>query len=97
MLPFMLPFMLTPGCYRCMPLSTGDLDVDRQALLQLYNSTGGVSWVDNAGWSTNDANLSNWDGLTLNGSVVWGIHLEGNNLKGKCKNYRIFRCFRESL
>lgn len=59
------------------------------ALLRLYESTGGPSWKYNYGWSqafanpTNIVPIINWKGVATNsqGSVT-SITLEGNNLTG---------------
>lgn len=60
----------------------GDLDVDREALLALYDATGGADWTDNTGWSTDDDDLSLWYGVTVDGTFVSELNLDTNNLKG---------------
>lgn len=56
--------------------------MDREALLALYDSTGGPNWPDNAGWATADTNLSNWYGLVINDTFVQELDLSSNSLKG---------------
>ena len=58
--------------------------MDREALLALYDSTGGPNWPDNAGWATADTNLSNWYGLVINDTFVQELDLSSNSLKGMC-------------
>lgn len=57
------------------------------ALMDLYQSTGGANWNNNSGWSTADPNVvqyvGNWHGVITdaNGHVVY-LLLSGNNLVG---------------
>ncbi|CAM9474636.1 unnamed protein product [Ectocarpus fasciculatus] len=55
---------------------------DRDALVALYDATGGSNWTKNGNWNT-DADLSKWYGIFVNdqGRVV-GVHLVANNLQG---------------
>ncbi|CAM9777221.1 unnamed protein product [Ectocarpus sp. 4 AP-2014] len=55
---------------------------DREALVALYNATGGACWRRNVNWDT-DANLSTWHGVQVNdqGRVV-KLSLTNNNLTG---------------
>ena len=52
-------------------LVTVDLDLDRVALVALYNATDGPNWVDNTNWLT-DAPLGEWYGVSTDrqGRVV---------------------------
>ncbi len=56
---------------------------DYDALMALYNATGGPNWVDNTGWGS-DCDVCQWAGV--NCSVVTGrvssLRLEYNNLTG---------------
>ncbi|CAM9751637.1 unnamed protein product, partial [Sphacelaria rigidula] len=65
-------------------LCTGSPKTDREALLDLYNETGGPNWRDNRGWKDNDPDLRNWAGVATNlrGRVV-GLVLGMNNLRGR--------------
>ncbi len=58
------------------------LDRDREALVALYEATGGPDWVSSEGWLS-DAPFSDWHGVTTdeNGRVV-EIDLGDNGLKG---------------
>ena len=60
----------------------GSEQSDREALIALYNSTGGSGWTNNDGWDSAQG-LSTWFGVTLlgNGRVV-GLDLADNNLRG---------------
>ncbi|CAM9199689.1 unnamed protein product, partial [Ectocarpus sp. 12 AP-2014] len=66
------------------PVCQGDLEGDREALLTLYNETGGPEWTDNDGWATNSSDMNSWYGLSINetGSYVSRVSLEKNNLQG---------------
>lgn len=66
--------------------TAGDLDIDRDALLALYDATGGPDWTENAGWSTDDDDLSLCYGVTVDGDVVSELDLDTNNLKGVHEN-----------
>ncbi|MEE9437624.1 MAG: M12 family metallo-peptidase, partial [Saprospiraceae bacterium] len=57
------------------------------ALVDLYNSTNGVSWLLKNGWQQgalgNDCDVCNWYGITCdNLNNVIGINLKNNNLSG---------------
>ncbi|WP_299903343.1 hypothetical protein, partial [uncultured Aquimarina sp.] len=59
----------------------GVSDAQKQALIDLYNSTDGANWTDNTNWLT-DAPVCDWYGVAVvNGKVV-SISLSLNNLKG---------------
>ncbi|CAM9381152.1 unnamed protein product [Ectocarpus sp. 12 AP-2014] len=55
---------------------------DREALVALYNATGGPNWKQDGNWNT-DADLSQWHGIKTNdqGRVV-ALSLNSNNLQG---------------
>jgi len=65
-------------------------DLERTALIALYNSTNGDSWTDNTNWRKpgdptqfNDPGTENtWYGVTLSEGRVSKIELIGNNLSG---------------
>ena len=58
-------------------------ELDREALVELYDATGGPDWNDNAGWKTN-APLGNWTGVTTDREgYVTGIWLTYNNMTGE--------------
>lgn len=54
---------------------------DRDVLLVLYRSTGGVDWEENTNWNT-DATLSEWYGVGINGQGRVKLSLGFNNLQG---------------
>ena len=55
---------------------------DLEALMVLYNATGGTNWTENRYWNTS-VHLSRWRGVNVNdeGRVVQ-LGLSGNNLQG---------------
>ncbi|CAM9966555.1 unnamed protein product, partial [Ectocarpus sp. 13 AM-2016] len=70
------PCVCTPPRPTCAMVST-----DRDALVALYNATGGARWGSNTNWKTT-APLSEWYGVIVNdqGRVV-ELLLVNNNLK----------------
>ena len=60
----------------------GSAQSDREALIALYNSTGGSGWTNNDGWDSTEP-LDTWFGVTTdaNGRVT-ELDLSGNNLRG---------------
>jgi Leucine-rich repeat (LRR) protein len=54
---------------------------DSLALVDLYNSTNGPGWKYNRGWLTTDP-VSTWVFITVTGTRVTQIWLQGNNLTG---------------
>jgi Leucine-rich repeat (LRR) protein len=65
----------------------------RQALIALYNATGGDAWTDNSGWKAEPVDTdgfampgteNGWYGVTtdLGSTTVTGINLSANNLVG---------------
>ncbi|WP_224994345.1 DUF6443 domain-containing protein [Cesiribacter sp. SM1] len=67
-------------------LNTGQVpdNIEYQALLSLYNSTGGNSWSDDTNWlqGTTAADFATWHGITVENGDVSGIDLGRNNLQG---------------
>ncbi|WP_353931255.1 DUF4347 domain-containing protein [Okeanomitos corallinicola TIOX110] len=56
---------------------------DFEALVALYNNTGGENWTNNTGWNTlTNNNVGNWYGVTVQNDRVIGINLRNNNLIG---------------
>src|SRR5690606_10658926 len=70
-------------------LSSSNLPTQEEydALIELYNSTGGPNWTNNSGWSTANPNIiqdvSHWFGIATNaqGGVQF-LSLPNNNLSG---------------
>lgn len=58
----------------CIPLS------ERNALIALYNTTGGASWNNSTNWLNSDE--STWFGITVEGCHVSSIDMPFNNLIG---------------
>jgi Leucine-rich repeat (LRR) protein len=55
--------------------------VERLALTDLHDVTGGASWADRAAWGT-DAPLGDWHGVTTEDGRVAGLALSANGLSG---------------
>lgn len=74
------------GIHRVQPsIHIKPLDVpqaEADALIRLYNATGGPSWTDNTNWLV-DRTVGNWFGVTVAGGHVTGIALQSNNLVGE--------------
>ena len=62
-------------------LINGVADIDYNALVELYNSTGGANWTDNTNWLT-AADVAEWHGVTVVGNRVTEIALGNNQLIG---------------
>ena len=64
------------------PVSGGSAETDRDALLALYNATGGPSWTSNTNWLTAEP-LAKWHGVTMDGhGRVVELWLNENGLNG---------------
>ena len=67
----------------------GELAQDRDALIDLYNSTNGDNWTNSTGWKDADGNFNpvvsnDWYGITVDGEgYVVAIRLGINNLNGQ--------------
>ena len=57
------------------------MQVERLALSELYASTGGDSWTNNDGWSS-DPEVRDWYGVTEGDSLVQELRLPDNGLEG---------------
>ena len=55
--------------------------IERFALVELYESTGGDSWTNNDGWDS-DSDVDDWYGVTVEDSLVQHLRLPGNGLQG---------------
>ncbi len=62
-------------------LTNGVLSKDYDALIALYDSTGGNSWTNRTYWKT-DKNVSEWYGITVDSGRIYKISLPNNNLSG---------------
>ena len=66
--------------------STDELEKERAALIDLYNSTNGADWTTNTNWCSNKP-LGEWYGVITNSDGhVTHISLAVNNLVGKLPN-----------
>jgi Leucine-rich repeat (LRR) protein len=52
-----------------------------EALVALYNNTGGANWYNNAGWKVTNMPCS-WDGVSCRGGHVSSLFLSNNGLTG---------------
>ena len=60
----------------------GSVEMDRSALVALYDATGGPTWTDNTNWLSADA-LSAWHGVSTDATGrVTDLYLTQNNLSG---------------
>ncbi len=59
----------------------GVSSVEKQALMDFYNSTNGASWTNNTNWLT-DAPVCEWFGVTVENGKVTKLSLISNNLEG---------------
>ena len=56
--------------------------IEREALVALYNSTDGVNWKDNTGWLGEVGTECDWFGVTCTSGVVTQLSLGANSLTG---------------
>jgi len=52
---------------------------EADALIAIYDATGGDSWTTNTGWKS-DTTVGNWHGVTVTGGAVTALDLSNNNL-----------------
>ena len=65
------------------PTPVGEVGSDRDALIALYNATGGANWTNNTGW-VSSAPIGEWRGVTTdNDGRVTALRLPGNRLNGQ--------------
>ena len=57
--------------------------IERFALVELYDSTGGESWTNNDGWDSDSVDLGDWYGVTVGDSLVTQLRLPDNGLEGR--------------
>ena len=56
--------------------------IERDALIALYNSTVGANWTDNTGWMGEVGTECDWYGVTCSSDFVSEISMPANNLSG---------------
>ena len=72
----------TPRATARPPLVQTSPETDREALVALYNATGGPNWRRNNNWLS-DVPISEWEDVaTDNNGRVTELDLEGNQLSG---------------
>lgn len=59
---------------------------EADALIALYDSTGGPSWSTNTGWLS-DPVVGNWYGITVSAGHVTSVSLSSNNLDGAISGF----------
>ena len=62
--------------------NVGTAQLERAALVALYNSTGGPHWNRSDNWLS-DEPLNRWYGVQMDGGRVTGLHLWDNGLNGE--------------
>lgn len=55
----------------------------KKVLIDFYNAMKGDSWMHKDGWKSDEVELKDWYGITMEGNYITSINLAGNNLKGK--------------
>lgn len=55
--------------------------LQKDALIAIYNSTNGDNWTNNTNWLSNEP-ISTWYGVTTNGNKITELNFENNNLTG---------------
>lgn len=78
--PTMTPYH-TPSPWPGCPAVTEIPQVECEALVQLYNQTGGEFWVNRSGWLFSSTPCQ-WAGLTCENGRVVSLDLANNNLTG---------------
>ena len=65
-------------------LVCSDVPIEKiDALMELYNSTNGDSWYNNANWGMGDPCINSWHGIICDDNDdVWIVDLGNNNLHG---------------
>jgi len=74
---FLLLFLLAGASHAQIP------QTERNALIALYNSTGGADWTNNAGWMGAAGTECDWYGITCSNGSVTALRLSGNSLSGR--------------
>ena len=73
----------TPKATARPPMAQTSPETDREALIALYNATGGPNWSGDYNWLS-DVPIGEWEGVTTDGNGrVIGLALLGNQLSGE--------------
>ncbi|MCC6596504.1 MAG: leucine-rich repeat domain-containing protein, partial [Rhodanobacteraceae bacterium] len=80
----MAAFLFTGALGLCVPARAAVPAAERQALVNLYNSTNGANWLSDNNWLTGDPCEDAWEGIVCNGADqhVRFIDLSENQLSG---------------
>jgi len=73
---FLLLISLAGGSHAQIP------QPERDALIALYNSTGGADWSNSTGWMGAAGTECDWYGITCSNGSVTELRLSGNSLSG---------------
>ena len=83
---FIKPLTLTTLCLLLISLSGVSyslvLEIERDSLIALYNSTDGANWKDNTGWLGAAGTECGWHGVTCSSGSISSINLVSNSLNG---------------
>ena len=72
-----------PATATAPPAASGSVETDREALVALYNATGGENWDINYNWLS-DAPLGEWEGVSTNDDGrVTALEFYGGGLSGE--------------
>ena len=63
-------------------LVSGIFEQDYNALVALYNATGGANWTNNTGWLQEGVDVANWYGVAVSQNRVTYVYSANNNLSG---------------
>ncbi|SEK30428.1 Leucine-rich repeat (LRR) protein [Aquimarina amphilecti] len=63
----------------------GVSEAEKQALVDLYNSTNGPNWTSNNNWLS-DTPVCDWTGVTVEDNKVTGLYLFGGGVSGPLPN-----------
>ena len=65
--------------------------IERDALVALYNSTDGANWTDNTGWLGAAGTECSWFGITCTNGSITRLYLTSNNLAGSLPSLSAFK------
>ena len=63
-------------------ISGNFFDSERNALIDLYNSTNGEAWINHTGWLGAPGTECDWYGVVCEDGLLTGVNLPGNGLVG---------------
>ena len=65
--------------------------IERDALVALYNSTDGANWTDNTDWLGAAGTECSWFGITCTNGSITRLYLTNNNLAGSLPSLSAFK------